>query len=59
VCLLGGRIAAAHVYGVPAIDPVSLAAGAALLLGGVVVASAAPARRAASGNPATLLRRVD
>ena len=56
----GGALASAFLskllFGVPAFDPVSFAAGAAMLLGAALLASYLPARRASRVDPITALR---
>jgi predicted permease len=56
----GGALASAFLskllFGVPAFDPVSFAAGAAMLLAAALLASYLPARRASRVDPITALR---
>jgi putative ABC transport system permease protein len=56
----GGALASAFLskllFGVPAFDPVSFTAGAAMLLGAALLASYLPARRASRVDPITALR---
>ncbi len=56
LALLAGRAAASLLYGLPAADPVSLAAAVGLLAMIAFAASYGPARRAASVEPMTALR---
>jgi predicted permease len=55
--LLLGRFIEAQLFGVPATDPLTLAAVAALLLGVALLAGGVPARRAARVDPTAALRR--
>lgn len=56
--VLGSRFAAGFVYGVPARDPVTICAIAALLLVVATLAAYVPARRAASTDPSAVLRAL-
>lgn len=54
--LVLARLLASLVYGVSPRDPVTIALGAGILLAGALAAAFLPARRAARGDPASILR---
>ncbi len=56
--MLGSGFAAGFVFGVPARDPVTICAIAAILVAVAVVAAYVPARRAASTDPSAVLRTL-
>jgi predicted permease len=55
--LILGRVMAGTLFGVPAVDPLALAAVAAIVLGAALGASFVPARRAARVDPVAVLRQ--